>query len=280
LFKHAVFAIGLALVAAPLAAAAQSAPDVQPSPLPAERFVMVDAAVAGKTYNELSNGSSTSGFGVRAAAEVPIVGHNWVAQIDYRSYNYHHPANGALPNGITFACPAGDPGCVTPIGYRTFNTVFTPGPVNYVNAFNAQDSSTQIGLGSKISRVERYYLSVGYMFRGFNYLGYPGMNGLGFGLDKLPDVDRALSVYGNFWAFFNVNGKYNAPSSAALGGFANYPFTVAYRMFTYRLGATLNIPHTPLFLDVSDAGDRADVSANGPSSSVHNALMIGVGSKF
>ena len=118
------------------------------------------------------------------------------------------------------------------------------------------------------------------MFRGFNYLGYPGMNGLGFGLDKLPDADRMLSVYGNFWAFFNVNGKYNTPANAALGGFAGYPFTVAYRMYTYRLGATVKIPSTPLFLDISDVGDRADVSASGPSNAVHNALMLGVGTKF
>jgi hypothetical protein len=280
LFKRAVFVIGLALATVPLAALAQAAPDELPSPLPAEHFVMVDVAIAGKTYNELSNGSSTTGFGVRAAAEVPIVGHNWVAQIDYRSYNYKHSANGALPNGITFACPPNDPGCVTPIGYRTYNAAFSPGPVNYLNAFNAQDSTTQIGLGSKIARVERYYLSVGYMFRGFNYLGYPGMNGLGFGLDKLPDVDRAVSVYGNFWAYFNVNGKYTGPTTAALGGFSGYPFTVAYRLFAYRLGVTFNIPKTPLFFDISGVGDRADVSSSGPSSSVHNALFLGVGSKF
>lgn len=72
-----------------------------------------------------------------------------------------------------------------------------------------------------------------------------------------------------------MNGKYNAPSSAALGGFANYPFTVAYR-----LGATVKIPNTPVFIDIADVGDRADLSSSGPSSSVHNELMLGVGTKF
>ena len=224
MFKSAILAIGLALAAVPLAAAAQDTPGPQPSPLPPEHFVTVDAAFGGKTYNELSTGSTNSGFGVRAAFEAPIVGHNWVAQIDYHAYSYKHTASGALANGVYAGCPANDPGCVTPIGYKTFDSVFTPGPINYLNGFNATDSTTQIGLGSKIARVERYYLSVGYMIRSFNYLNYPTMSGLGFGLDKLPDVDRAISVYGSFWAYFNVGGKYNAPSATALGAFSGYPF--------------------------------------------------------
>ncbi len=281
MLRSAIFAIGLALVAVPLAAAAQDTPGPQPSPLPAEHFVSVDAAFGGKTSNELSNGSTNSGFGVRGVFETPIAGHNWVGQIDYHSYTYKHAANGALANGVYAGCPtANDPGCVTPIGYKTFNSVYTPGPVNYLNAFNATDSTAQIGLGSKIAHVERYYVSVGYMIRSFNYLNYPTMSGLGFGLDKLPDVDRAISVYGSFWAYFNVGGKYDAPASGALGGFANYPFTVAYRMFTYRLGATFAIPKSPIFVDLNGAGDRADVSASGPSSSVHGAFGAGVGLKF
>jgi hypothetical protein len=106
------------------------------------------------------------------------------------------------------------------------------------------------------------------------------MSGLGFGLDKLPDVDRAVSVYGNFWVYFNVNGKYNAPASATLGGFAGYPFTVAYRVFAYRLGATINLPKTPLFFDIAGVGDRSDVTSAAPSASVHGELLVGIGSKF
>jgi len=125
---------------------------------------------------------------------------------------------------------------VTPIGFQTYNRVFTPGPVNYVNAFNASDTTTQIGFSTKIAPVERYYVGVGYLFRGTNAPGYPSEGGLGFGIDKLPDVDRAFSLYGNFWLFFNAGGKYTAPATAALGGFSGYPFTVSYRVYTYRLG--------------------------------------------
>jgi hypothetical protein len=278
LFKVAFFCMGLAFAALPLAAWADDAP---PTPAPPERFVMVDGAFTGQTYNELSPGSSTGGWSIKAVDEIPIIGHNWAAQVDYRSYNYQHTAPAGV-QGITFGCPApaGNSGCVTPIGYQTYNRVFAPGPTNYVNSFSAQDSTTQISLGSKIAPIERFYVSVGYVIKTSNYLGYPTESGMGFGLDKLPDVDRALSLYGNFWTFFNVNGKYTGPTAAGLGGFSGYPFTVAYRLFTYRLGATFNVPKTPFFVDLSDVGDRADVSASGPSDSTHNMLMLGAGVKF
>ena len=48
---------------------------------PPEHFVTVDGAVTGKTYNELAPGTSTGGWGIRAVAEVPVIGHNWVAQL-------------------------------------------------------------------------------------------------------------------------------------------------------------------------------------------------------
>jgi hypothetical protein len=288
LFKVAFFCLGLMLAAVPLAASAQVtaptpapvAPDAaKPTPAPPERFISSAGGFSGKTYNELAPGASTGGWGIRAVDELPIIGHNWVAQIDYRSYGYTHTAPAGTA-GITFACPTGSSACVTPIGYQTYNRVFGPGPSNYVNSLAAQDSTTQIGLGSKIAPIERFYLSVGYVFKSSNYLGYPTESGMGFGLDKLPDVDRALSFYGNFWVYFNVNGAYTGPTAAGLGGLSAYPFTVAYRLFAYRFGATFNIPKTPVFVDLSDIGDRADVSASAPSDSTHNMLFLGAGVKF
>jgi hypothetical protein len=289
LFKLAMFCVGLSLAVIPLAVSAQVTPptpspvtvdDVKPTPAPPERFVMVDGAVTGKTFNELAPGTSTGGWGIRAAAEVPVIGHNWVAQLDYRSYNYQHTSTGATANGITFACPAGNPGCVTPIGFQTFDRVFSPGPMNFVGAFGAQDSTTQITFSSKIAPIERYYIGLGYVFRGTNAPGYPTEGGMGVGLEKLPDVDRTLSFYGSFWAFFNVGGNTTGPTNAALGTLSGFPFTVSYRLFTYRLGATFKIPNTPVFLDLSDVGDRADITSAAPSDALHNALFLGVGTKF
>jgi hypothetical protein len=161
-----------------------------------------------------------------------------------------------LPNGITFACPTGDPGCVTPIGYKTYDAAFSPGPIDYVNSFGAQDSTTQIGLGTKIAPIERYYFSVGYIIRGSNYLGYPSEGGMGFGLDKLPDVDRALSFYGNFWLFFNVKRFVHRAEHAVVGR----PF---------RISAAGRVPHVqlPVRRDVhhsEDAGLRGSFRRRRP----------------
>lgn len=292
MFRAAIFAAVMMLAALPFAASAQSvapsavsapvtvAADDAPTPAPIEKFVMVDGAITGKTYNEFAPGTSTGGFGIRAAAEVPVIGHNWMAQIDYRQYNYQHTSLGAMANGVSFACPGGNPGCVQPIGFQTYDRVFNPGPMNFVNAFAATDSTTQIGFGTKIAPVERYYVSVGGVFRGTNATGYPTESGMGFGIDKLPDLDRTLSFYGNFWVYFNVNGNTTGPTSAALGSLSGYPFTVAYRLYAYRLGFTFSLPHTPIFLDLSDVGDRADGSANAPSDAIHNALFMGAGAHF
>jgi hypothetical protein len=288
LFKSLMFVFACALVVVPAAASAQiavptpapsEAPVSRPTPTP-ERFVSIGGAVTGKTYNELAPGTATGGFGLRAVGEMPIIGHDWMAQVDYRSYNYNHGANGALANGVTFACPAGDPGCVTPIGYQLYDKTLSPGPMNYVNAFNAQDTTTQVGLGSKIAPYERYYISVGYIFRGFNYLSYPVQSGFGAGIDKLPDVDRALSVYGGFWDYFTVHSLYTGPTAAGLGALSGYTFNVNYRVFAYRLGATFAIPNTSFFIDLSDVGDRADSVGNGASAAQHNALLIGAGARF
>jgi hypothetical protein len=289
LLKSWIFGLALGLVMVPVAASAQLAvPTPAPSTAPAsarptpspEHFISIGGAVTGKTFNELASGATTGGYGLRAVYELPIIGHNWMAQVDYRSYNYPHSAFGGQANGVTFACAAGDPGCVTPVGFSTYDRSLTPGPENYLNAFNAQDSTTQIGLGSKIAPYERYYISAGYMLRGFNYLNYPVQSGFGVGLDKLPDVDRAVSVYGGFWEYFTVHSLYTGPTAAGLGALSGYQFNVNYRVFAYRLGATLNVPNTNFFVDLADVGDRADTVGNGPSSAQHNAVLIGAGAKF
>jgi hypothetical protein len=288
LFKAWFFVLVAALLALPVAASAQLAiptpaptvePMSRPTPTP-ERFVTIDGGFGGKTYNELAGGATTSGYSFRAVDELPIIGHNWVGQVEYRSYNYPHTALGGQPNGLTFACVANDPGCVTPVGYGVYDKVLSPGPEIYVNSFNAQDTTTQVSLGSKIAPYERYYISAGYLFRSFNYLSYPVQSGFGLGLDKLPDVDRALSVYGSFWEYFTVHSLFTGPTAGSLGTLSGATFNVNNRVFTYRLGATFQVPGTSFFVDLSDVGDRGDTVGNAPSSFTHNEILVGGGLHF
>jgi hypothetical protein len=57
-------------------------------------------------------------------------------------------------------------------------------------------------------------------------------------------------------------------------------FKLACRMYAYRFGFTYTLPHLPVFVDLSDVGDRDDVITAGPSDALHNALFMGAGLKF
>lgn len=270
-----VAALAACVLGLPLAAGAQSAP----APSPREVFAVVDVGVANQTRNELNAGTgSQSSYGIRAAAELPALGHTFMATFDYTSYNYNHPANNGLPAGITAPCPAGDAGCVTPIGFQHYAGV-TPGVALYVPSFNAQDNESHFAIGSKITRDStRLYIGVGELWRSFNYTSAPPQNGLGFGIEKLPDFDRSLSIYGNFWIYPDMHGAFTGPASPLLGAFSALPMTVDYHMFTYRVGATWAFPNSPLFADIGLRGDREDArNANDPSNDVHIGLTLGIG---
>lgn len=274
-----IAALAACVLALPGVAAAQSAPAASATPAAREAFAVIDAGVSTAVINELApSNAKPSSYGFRAAAELPALGHTFMASFDYTSYDYAHPAKNVLPAGITAACPAGDPGCVTPIGFQHYNTV-APGIALYVPAFNAQDNESHFALGTKITRDStRLYFDVGELWRSFNYSSAPPQSGFGFGFEKLPDFDRALSFYGSFQIYTDMHGTFTGPASPILGAFSAFPMTVDYHMYTYRVGATWSFAKSPLFADVSVAGDREDSrNANVPSDAVHAALSLGLG---
>lgn len=277
--KRVVFALSIIFLGLSGVASAQSAPAPAPAktPMVLERFLTVDGAISGKTYNELSPGNSTTALNLRAGMEFPIIGHTWMATIDYNSWSYAHNANASLAAGIVANCPAGDPGCVTPIGFKQYNAALGTPVSLFVPGFRPQDTDTHIGISSKISKDQRYYLGAGYLFRGENYLGYPSMRGFGLGMDKLPDFDKPLSFYGSFWQYADVQGNDGGQTSPLLGALSGKSFSLEYKMFTYRLGVNLAFPNSPIFLDANVGGNRADIRNNAPSDIVHSALFVGLG---
>ena len=271
MFNRIVAAVAACLLGAPGIAAAQSQ----------EKFVVIDAGVSSKVLNELSPGSgSPSTFLVSAGAEVPVLGHSWMAKVDYASYSYAHPANNVLPAGLVAGCPAGDPGCVTPVGYRSYGNV-APGIAQYVPSFRATDTTTHIAFGPKVAHDQRIYIAAGYLWRTFNYSTVPAQAGFGIGLEKLPDFERSFSLYGNIWNYASMTGSYVSPATAVAGPFSATTFRVNYRMYTFRVGTTYALPNSPIFADLSYSGDRLDPnSTTAPSSIFHGALALGLGAHF
>lgn len=258
-----------------------------------------------KVYNELSPGNSGTGsYSGSGAIEFPLFGTSFELEGDYRHVTYPHTAgrtavlctspgvpagcnannniNGYLGGG-TLTCPiAGDPGCVTVVAPATILAA-AGGNQAYVNAFSATENAWSVGLGVKIFD-PRVYLGAGYMGKTYNYLSYPNVNGIGFGITKLPDLDRPLSIYGNAWYYPSVTGNYTYPTSTALGTASGQTYQLGYTVLRYKAGATLNIGPSSapfgIFIDAGYAGERFNSKTNSPSSTTMNAPYVGLGIKF
>jgi Copper amine oxidase N-terminal domain len=245
-------------------------PTPTPKPVVYEHFIVGDYIFQPKVYNEFDpgnkgvNGPSFSG---RAAAEFPLFGLPWMLEADGRQYSYQHigDLDSLVPRNTPCIGPlAGNRGCVTPIG--------GVGSV-YVPSFSARDRDLDARLGLRIAN-PRIYIGVGYLWQNTNY-GYPQQHGVGFGIDKLPDLDHPLSLFGSYWYFPSVRGNY----IDALGN----NFDLAYRIQKYQAGFTFSPFYKTsagVFLEGGFEGDIGNNKTNAPSNYRHYGWFGGVGIKF
>jgi hypothetical protein len=219
-------------------------PPPTPKPVTYEHFVVGDDVLKPQVFNEFASGSdgTKTSYSVRGAAEFPALGLPWMIEGDYRSYSYQTTA-----------------GLVSTVGGT--------GPV-YVPSFNAVDTDLDGRIGLKIVD-PRIYVGVGYLSRAENY-GYPRQNGVGFGIEKLPDLDQVFSVYGSAWYYPSV------AANVAQGSFA-------YRDLKYEVGGSLSLSKTPgfgVFLEGGYLGDSLRVKSLGPSDATLSGPYVGLGLKF
>jgi hypothetical protein len=253
-----------------------------PTPTPApekpaktyEHYVAADYIISPKVYNELSAGNKGSrSFTARADVEFPLFGPTWELGGDYRHFLYPHDSNHA-----TGICPsAGDPGCVTTVGYQETTAQSGLGQA-YVNAFTAQENDLDVHFGLQVVS-PHVYIAVGGLFKNYNYLGYPNLAGAGFGIEKLPDLDGPFSLYGSAFYYPNVSGTYTFPSAAILGPLAGQKTTLAYKEWKYEIGATVDIGPV-IFLDFGYLGERDFGKANSPANTSVGAPYVGLGLRF
>ena len=190
------------------------APPPPPTPTPTpmatpyhDLYVAGDYIISPKVYNEFSPGTTAcntcNGFSYRlhGAVEFDLLNLPWMVEGDYRQFNYQHP------NG--FVTVIGDNGAA------------------FVPAFNARDYDLDARVGLRVLQ-PRIYIGVGYIWRG-NNAGYPSVNGVGFGLEKLPDMNRPFSFYGSAYYYPSVKGTIG-------------PFTLRLRHPEVRSGRQLRVP--------------------------------------
>ncbi len=251
----------------PPPASAPPPPPPTPAPTPKPQykdlFVAGDYIISPHIYNEFANSSRGTGgsFSVRGAMEFDAFNIPWMVEGDYNNWGYPHPC-GVAQNVAT---PQNAPQCyVTAIGGR-FAT--------YVPAFDAVNRDVDVRLGVRIFN-PRVYIGVGYIWGSSNY-GYPNLQAVGGGIEKLPDLDQALSFYGSVYYYPNYRGTYT--NAAINTGPTSYG--IGYNLLKYKVGVNW-VVIGPVFLDAGWAGENGANKNNAPISFSYNGAYVGLGIKF
>jgi hypothetical protein len=232
-------------------------PPPTPTPTPMatpyhDLYVGGDYIISPKVYNAFSPGTtacnSCNGFSYRlhGAVEFDLFNLPWMVEGDYRQFNYQHPA-----------------GNVTAIG-GNFQT--------FVPAFNGSDYDLDARVGLRVLQ-PRIYIGVGYLWRGNNY-GYPGLNNVGAGLSKLPDLNHPFSFYGSayyYWSAQGTCGTAECPSG---------PYVLSYDILKFDLGVLYSFQGIPLFVEGGWLGDYGWGQKNAPGNFTESGPYVGLGLKF
>jgi hypothetical protein len=239
---------------APETAPPTAAPTAAPTPVPVLKRHYKDMYIAGDyiikptVYNEFSPGNTATGtaFDVKGAIEFDAFGIPWMVGGDFEQYQYQHNCSYAYA-----------PNCyVTTIGGAGSSPV---GPSTL------KDSDVDARIGVKVAD-PRIYIGVGYLWRSNDY-GYPMEEGVGFGIEKLPDLDQTLSVFGSAYYYPNAKGNYG-------------PYQLSYNFLKYNIGVDWVLFRSPVFLEAGWTGISGTNKENAPSNISVNGPFVGIGIKF
>ena len=226
-----------------------AAPAATPAPAPTaylEKFIIADAIGWPKLYNEFDPGSANGpGINVRGAIEAPIPNFHLMFEGQWTQWRWPHAT-----------------GAVTSLG-GAGSTV--------VPAFTGTDNNADIDFGMRIGQPRIYFIE-GYQ-RTWNDYGYPNLSGIGFGLEKLPDLDHPVSWYGRWWYSLAMKGTFPTPAGNA---------TLTYIEQKWLAGVTWNFggPQSPVFLDLGYQGEGWINKANAPGNRVQYGPFAGLGVHF
>ncbi len=271
-------------------------PAATPTPYHYEAFVAGDYDIHPVVYNEVSPGQHGNGsFEIKGGFEFPLFGPTWMLEGDYRHIQFIHPAFGLAsacsagtagcdtvvgsdPDYQPGLCPSGDPGCVTVPGFQR-TVAFNGLGQAYVPGFFAKEDDVDARFALKVAD-PRVYVGIGGFFKHYNYLGYPGLSGVGGGVEKLPDLDNPFSIYGSAWYYPTVSGNYTYPTSKYLGGLSGSTISLSYSVLKYEAGATIDLGKSPLYVDLGYAGEQFRGKTNAPSNTSVNSPFAGLGLHF
>ena len=224
-----------------------------PEPVPTayhDKYIVGDIIGWPRVDNEFTFGTqSKPSYNVRAAVEMasPVI--HWMIEGEY--------------SGWSFAAPGGP---ATVLG-RGGSTVYP--------AFNGWDNMADVNIGMRIMQPRVYFIE-GFAWQ-WNNFGYPTLDGLGFGLEKLPDLDKTSSFIARWWYSQRLKGLY--PGFTTTSGVSFPGGTLAYRVNKWMLGYEFTASNH-IFWELGVQGEHESPSINGPSGRNMVGGFVGIGGKM
>jgi hypothetical protein len=236
-----------------------------------EAFVAGDYIFSPKVYNEFSPGNSGSNsYAIRGGGEFGIGSIPFMVEGSFERWQYPH--NCTTASSATGGTSYGSNCYVTIIGGGGSSPVAT--------TTNLYDQDVDARLAVRVLN-PRVYVGVGYLWVANNY-GYPNLNGLGFGGEKLPDLNHVFSFFGSVWYYPSVNGtaSYGIENPFPSTGFTTHSSALQYNILKYQAGVTIGIGNTPIFVEGGWMGDSWTNKQNAPINRSYNGPFAGLGFRF
>jgi len=239
-----------------------AAPTMAPTPIPvvvAPPYTMfVQAAYAqDQNYNEFVAGGYCKAL--LAAAAIVFKNSPIALKVDYRLDSYVTSDN--LTDGFG-------------THYTKFSTI--DGGSALTPVFMARQSSLDGRLEYKIAE-PKIYVGLGYLKTTTNY-GYPSLNAIGFGLEKLPELRTGISWFGSAFYYPSASGTYTIANAASPNNGKSY--RQQYGITKLDIGLALALSHFPLYIYGGYSADQWAAKSAAPIGQTHNGPYLGLGLKI
>ena len=247
-------------VPTPAPVIAPPAPTPAPTPVPPASYrAFVQAAIASRhNYNEFSAGGDCPQAYLITAAYT-FKDSPFAVKFDFRQDVYLTSDNltDALQNHYTRFATIDNGVALTPV-------------------FLARQNNVDARLEYQIA-APRIYAGVGYLHTANNY-GYPQLNAVGLGIEKLPDLRPGVNLSGSAFYYPAASGTYTITDPASVN--AGKSYRQQYGIVKYDVGLALVFAHSPIYLHGGFAGDRYTAKQSAPIGQTHDGPYIGLGVKL
>ena len=242
----------------PPAPAPVPTPTPTPTPTPRSYQGYIEGAFAGvRNYDEFSSGQYCHSFVISGAWA--FKDSRFAVKVDYRQYSYVTSSNVTDSIGNQYT------------GFATIDGGYAFTPV-----FLAQQSTLDGRVEYEIA-APRIYVGLSYLTGSNNY-GYPHVNGIGFGLEKLLDLRPGINPFGSVFYYPSAGGNYTVTSPAS-SNFGN-TYQQRYGVVKFDVGLALVAKHIPVYVYGGYSGDSYGAKQNAPIGQTHYGPYVGLGLKL